>query len=242
MRFPQIVTVEAVGFADAWQQLIAECLDKGKIKLRLYGKPVRTRDIVSLTTIDAPETMPMLHPSFPSKEKHLEEYCKQFERGYDWKKQGFEYTYLDRLTNYNGIDQLRILKERIAAMIKSGGECYVSNRDVAITWQPDLDLFIPEDQPCLQRVQVFVYRFPDDNEYGIGEYHLTWRSRDGFAAWNSNMIAIYQMMKREIFEPNKIKIGRVVDFCNSFHIYMADWEAASNIKPISLNLSRQQYD
>jgi thymidylate synthase len=59
-----------------------------------------------------------------------------------------------------------------------------------------------------------------------------WRSRDLFAAWNSNMVGLLTMMKREVFEPNNYKLVKVVDFCNSLHIYEADWETAASVKPI----------
>ena len=61
------------------------------------------------------------------------------------------------------------------------------------------------------------------------------RSRDLFAAWNSNMVALLKMINKEVFEPNNIEIIRIVDFCNSLHIYEGDWEAASKIKPIAIN-------
>ncbi|MDL5503174.1 MAG: hypothetical protein QSU88_08155, partial [Candidatus Methanoperedens sp.] len=57
----------------------------------------------------------MLHPQFPTKELHVKEYLKQWERDYDWKKQGFEYNYMDRLINYpsrgKDVDQLKAISE-----------------------------------------------------------------------------------------------------------------------------------
>ena len=83
-----------------------------------------------------------------------------------------------------------------------------------------------EDQPCLQRL--WVRAIGDGN----AEMHCMWRSRDLFAAWNSNMVGLLTMIKREVLEPNKLTLVKVVDFCNSLHIYEADWEAASSVKPL----------
>jgi len=178
MRFPELITVNAIGFADAYGQLMHKCMKEGKLKRRFYGVPVDTKDIVSTTSILDPETKPMLHQDFPTKGKHAKVYIEQLKRGYDWCGQGFEYNYGDRYMHYpksrkecgeyydgskdqsDFIDQFDILKNKISGRIAKGGECLVSNRDEAITWVPGRDLFIGEDQPCFQRVQLFVWQHP----------------------------------------------------------------------------------
>ncbi len=294
-KIPPTKHIIANGLPDAYYKLVSTCLKEGAIKKRFYGKPVNTYDIVSLTEINHPELEPMLHPNFPTKKLHLAEYVKQWERNYDWRKQGFEYNYMDRLINYpiiwvsqiqesdcekinnyyhksneesaslqyNSvfsylfIDQLKVIRENIAKRIEKGGECLVSNRDQVITWIPDRDMFVSEDQPCLQRIQFFIYEYPNleyskniintseslknwDIKRGKVEFHVSWRSRDGFAAWNSNMVGLIIMLNKEIFEPNNLELIRVIDFCNSFHIYEGDWESATKVKPaiIPPNLMR----
>lgn len=275
-KYPPTKHIIANGLPDAYYKLVHTCLTEGAIKRRFYGKPVNTYDIISLTEINHPTLEPMLHPSFPTKELHLAEYVKQWERTYDWKKQGFEYNYMNRLIDYPpvdmnmdkkfgsryyrigsqdlvSIDQLKIIRENIAKRIKRGGECLVSNRDQVITWIPDRDIFVSEDQPCMQRIQFFIYEYPtnftlvggnrighEDAKKGKAEFHVEWRSRDLFAAWNSNMIGLITMLNREIFEPNNLDLVKVVDFCNSLHIYESDWEQAKTVKPAILppNLMR----
>lgn len=254
---PPLVCIESNGFPEAWYKIVKECMDRGVLKERAYGKSVMTKDIISLIGINNPLQELMLHPDFPTKELHLQEYIKQIDRGYDWKAQGFEYNYVDRLVNYpitevesrpdgyfkvprkhydKSIDQIKVLRDKIDDRIKKGGKCLVSNRDQAITWVPERDAFVDEDQPCFQRVQIFIYSFPEGDSPGKGEFHLDWRSRDLYAAWNSNMIALTLFFKKEIFDPNNIKIIRVVDFCNSSHVYESDWESAKKIKAPSVNL------
>ena len=265
-KYPPTKHIQATGLPDAYYKLLKTCLTEGAIKRRFYGKPVNTLDIISLTEINHPTLEPMLHPDFPTKELHLKEYEKQWERDYDWIKQGFEYNYMNRIIKYpqvligseyynksrikhsDFIDQLKVIKENIAKRIEKGGECLISNRDQVITWIPSRDMFIQEDQPCMNRLQFFVYEYPStimtsegfENSKGKAEFHVTWRSRDLFSAWNSNIIALIKMLNKEIFEPNNLELIRVIDFCNSLHIYESDWEQAKLVKPAILppNLMR----
>jgi len=220
MKYPPTNLIHAVGLADAWAQAVNFVMKNGMLIKTEYGP--MSRDICSVIEIREPFVEPLLHPQFPTKELHVKEYLKQWERDYDWKKQGFEYNYMDRLINYpsrgKDVDQLKAIRD----LLPQG----VSRRRQAITWIPERDLFVKEDQPCLQRL--WVRAIGDGN----AEMHCMWRSRDLFAAWNSNMVGLLTMIKREVLEPNKLTLVKVVDFCNSLHIYEADWEAASNVKPL----------
>ena len=220
MKYPPTNLIQASGLADAWAQAVNFVMKNGMEIKTEYGP--MSKDICSVIEIREPFAEPMLHPQFPTKELHVKEYLRQWERDYDWKKQGFEYNYMDRLINYpsrgKDVDQLKAIKD----LLPKG----VSRRRQAITWIPERDLFVPEDQPCLQRL--WVRAIGDGN----AEMHCMWRSRDLFAAWNSNMIGLLTMIRREVLEPNNLKLVKVVDFCNSLHIYEADWEAASKVKPL----------
>lgn len=254
-HIPPIVSVQAHGLPDAWYKAIKECNKYGAIDTRSYGKLVRTKVIISTIEIGNPLCQPMLHEDFPTKELHLKEYIRQWERGYDWKKQGFAYNYMARLIGYprtdinsdssgyykvkqlcdNTIDQIKVIRERIADRIAKGEECVVSNRDQIVTWVTERDLLVDEDQPCMQIIQFFIYSYPKMDGGilipGKGEFHVYWRSRDLYAAWNSNMVGLTLMLKKEIFDPNNIRIIRCVDHCTSLHMYEGDWEAAEKVRP-----------
>jgi len=234
-RIPPTILVQSTGLADAWGQLVRLCIRDGLEIETEYGNT--SKDICAVTEIVQPFLEPMLHPQFPTKELHLGVYIKQWERDYDWKKQGFEYNYMDRLIKYPManisetdyyhksdkyyIDQISEIKTNLPKR--------VSRRQQAITWIPDRDLFVKEDQPCLQRLW---FRNLGNNNV---EMHCMWRSRDLFGAWNSNMIGLLTMVKKEILEPNNLKLIKVVDFCNSLHIYKEDWESAAKIERININ-------
>jgi len=229
MKYPPTNLIQASGLADAWAQAVNFVMKNGMEIKTEYG-PL-SKDICSVIEIREPYAEPMLHPQFPTKELHVREYLKQWERGYDWKKQGFEYNYMDRLINYpsrgKDVDQLKAIKD----LLPQG----VSRRRQAITWIPERDLFVKEDQPCLQRL--WVRAIGDGN----AEMHCMWRSRDLYAAWNSNMVGLLTMIKREVLEPNNLKLVKVVDFCNSLHIYEADWESALKVKPLPKSPQMMRY-
>jgi len=229
MKYPPTNLIQAFGLADAWAQAVNYVMRNG-MEIRTEYGPM-SKDICSVIEIREPYAEPMLHPQFPTKELHVKEYLKQWERDYDWKKQGFEYNYMDRLINYpsrdKDVDQLKAIRD----LLPQG----VSRRRQAITWIPERDLFVKEDQPCLQRL--WIRALGDGN----AEMHCMWRSRDLFAAWNSNMVGLLTMIKREVLEPNDLKLVKVVDFCNSMHIYEADWEAASKVKPLPKSPQMMRY-
>ncbi len=216
MRTPPTIHIKARTLAEAWAKAVKKVMREGIVISTEYG-PL-SRDVCSLIEVTHPQEEPMLHPQFPTKQKHLQGYLKQWERDYDWKAQGFEYNYLDRLTH--PLDQLQAIRE----LLPQG----VSRRRQAITWIPRVDLK-SEHPPCLQRIWL---RNLGDSQV---EVHCTWRSRDLYSAWNTNLIGIIRMLEREILKPNNLKLARLVDFCNSLHIYEADWPDAEKVKPIGVN-------
>lgn len=243
MKIPPTELIQAKTLSEAWGKAVNFVNKNGMIIGTQYGN--RSKDACVTIEITHPFNEPMLHPDFPTKDLHLKEYLKQWKRGYDWKK--FEYTYMNRLTSYpctpnyedeylqkyysncqvefleNGlIDQLAKLKYELSKGI-------TSRRMQAITWIPDRDLFIKEDMPCLQRIWIRILN------PGEVELHTEWRSRDLYAAWNSNVIGLLTMIKKELLDPNHLKLVKYVDFCNSLHIYESNWDEASKVRQFAPN-------
>ena len=120
--------------------------------------------------------------------------------------------------NVNGItlDQVRQLRKN---MTHQG----ISRRHQVITWEPEKDMF-SASPPCLQRIWIRVF-----DEDGNCEIHFDWRSRDLFGAWMTNYIGLFDMLYREILKPLELNVVKVVDNCNSLHIYESDWESALKV-------------
>ncbi len=228
---PPNIFIEGYTLADCWAKAVRETMKNGVILPSEYGP--RSRDVCSTIVVKYPYIEPVLHPQFPTKSGHLLEYIKQFERSYDWKKQGFVYTYLDRLTKYPAkgtnlsnpyevieMDQLKYLKEQL--------EKPITRRAQIITWVPEMDMY-NDEPPCLQRI--WMRKLSPTT----AEIHCDWRSRDLFAAWNSNYIAILAMIKKEILIPLNLNLVKLVDFCDSLHIYEGNWEEASKVNLVPVN-------
>lgn len=88
-----------------------------------------------------------------------------------------------------------------------------------VTWIAEKD--IKSESPlCLQIVWM---HYLGNNQI---EVHLHWRSRDLYGAWLYNLVAIINMIQRDIAEPNNCKITKVVDIVDSNHIYAGDFTQA----------------
>ena len=177
-----------------------------------------------------------LHPQFPTKRAHLDKYCEEYTRTYieEYRKKKpedrFSYLYFERLCYYNhpvhfSIDQLKLIMNGLHGQMKRD---ITSNRMQAITWYVHEDSIITSS-PCLQRIQI---RYIPENKVDV---HLTWRSRDLYAAWQSNVICLIDMLNREVVKPNNCQIVRIIDFSDSLHIYKTDMEEAKKVKLVSVS-------
>jgi len=229
--YPPNYFSEEKDFQIAWQNAIRFCMKNGMVLPTEYGP--KSKDICSTIIMTGKAINQIkrrnLHPKFPTSEKHLTEYVKQFMP--EFNASIFEYTYYDRLTNYpiakdsNGvvysINQLENIKEELKN----------SRRLFAITWVPEIDLG-SEEPPCLQSIQLRVLQEPDMDNYilskGQVEVFLTWRSRDLFSAWMANLVAIVYMIYNEILEDN-YEIIKITDFISMAHVYESDWQQAGKI-------------
>lgn len=164
-KSPPNLDIEETSFPNAWARAVRFVMNFGMVLPTEYdnsSKDVCSRITLTGNAIKQIEKME-LHPQFPTKKSHLKEYIIQFTRQYNWKKQGFEYTYMNRLSNYHNIDQLELLKNNIPRV--------GSRRLIAITWRPEQD-WNTEHPPCLQLI--WVRRLKDK----LVEVHLTWRCYD----------------------------------------------------------------
>jgi thymidylate synthase len=229
---PPNIFIEGYTLSDAWAKAVKEVMEKGLILPTEYGP--RSRDVCSTIVIKYPFEQPMLHPQFPTKELHLREYVKQFTREYDWEKQGFSYTYVNRLIEYpiykpkETVEDYDLITTDQLFYIKCELQKPITRRAQAITWVPGLDMGNPEPC-CLQRI--WMRKLTDST----CELHCDWRSRDLFSAWNSNYVGILDMIRREILIPLNLKLVKLVDFVDALHIYSTDWEEAEKVMPAVVN-------
>lgn len=163
-----------------------------------------------------------IHPDYPF--KLVDNYCNELTREYlkNYHKKSdlekFVYLYFERLVE--PIDQLAFMNNNLGKQISSGIR---SNQCQAITWRSEEDT-ISGSPPCLQRIQV-LWSEPDQVDV-----RFSWRSRDLFGAWQSNLIALVSMLNTEVIHPNGCKIRSIIDYSDSLHVYITDLEAARNVR------------
>lgn len=235
-----VYLIEEQNFHNAWAKAIQAVLRRGT-DLVIGGegerKPIKDSCmLISLTgtaikQVEAHE----LHPQYPF--RRIEEYCNEFTRSfldaYSAKPldEQFSYLYFERLARYEApssshpVDQLALLKNALAAQIEAD---ITSNRAQAITWYVPTDIE-RRSPPCLQRIQI---RYIPPRCVDV---HLTWRSRDLFTAWQSNIICIVEMLNREVIKPNKCQIVRIIDYSDSLHLYARDIPDAKSVKLVPVS-------
>lgn len=233
---------EKNSFPNAWARAVAEVMKNGqeitfggkiKDKDQYEKKVAKDMDLgIVLEGNALKEAIAgVLHPKFPTKEMHKDAYMKEWERGYDWQKQGFTYCYEDRAEAYRGplcsIDQWALAREDLVQQIATGIQ---SNRNVIVIGNPSIDRFeIPDSPPCLREIWI------RHEGNGKASVKTLWRSRDLFAAWMTNIPGLLSAVMREVIIPNNCEIVQYVDKNHSLHLYREWWEAAALVKPVPVN-------
>lgn len=125
---------------------------------------------------------------------------------------GFIYTYSERLQNYNDINQLDVIINRLNKNINS-------NRAIAVTYNPIVDMN-RQDIPCLQLIQALVR----NDKLILSVY---FRSNDLYGAFPSNMMFLtYLGMK--IADELGVQFDYIDYHCSSLHVYETDYQQALN--------------
>lgn len=149
--------------------------------------------------------------------------------------ESYSYDYNDRITNWKPYEKrdIKYKKYKIKIegenknlneivfpsinqldnIVKKLKESPISRRVQAITWKPLVDPYNPES-PCLQRLW-----FRIKNNKLICQ--SSWRSRDLWSAWQSNVNAIIRIQEY-VADRLNVKCGEYIDFSNSLHIYGKD--------------------
>ncbi|MFA4870907.1 MAG: hypothetical protein WC623_22100 [Pedobacter sp.] len=235
---------ESKSFGNAWY--------RGLRHIKMFGQPITFGDekeqkyatdvclIVNLTDNVLQEAIDgKFHRQFPTRQKMRDGYIHEWDRGFDWRKQGFTYCYEDRVEAYLGyafseqdgefkeipIDQWKLTKEDLAQQIATQ---ISSNRNVIDIGNPSIDRFeIPESPPCLRNIQIRLEGIENDIPYASARWMF--RSRDFGMAWPTNITGILSAINREVLIPNKAKLIQVIDISTSAHVYRGDYNLFDDV-------------
>ena len=230
--YPPTILIEDTDFGSAWARAVRTVLREGvDLTIGDLAEPKPIRDVCGTISLTGNAIIQIenkeVHPQSPF--KHIDQYCEEFTREYLKKyldkphNERFLYMYVERFAAYGNTDQLHDMQNDVALQISDG---ITSNRDQMVTWQVGTDGG-SDSPPCLQSVLV---RYLGDKNL---EVHWRFRSRDLFSALQSNVIALVDMLNREVVRPNKCKIVKIVDHSDSLHIYKSDLAAARKVELVS---------
>jgi len=230
MTNPPIFLVEGEGIAEVWEKAVELVWRDGVSAYTEYDQ--YSKDATMLMVVSNPFSEPRIHRAgICGSLKDLERYVAEVVDGtedhlvHEGKR---PYEYHERLFEYGlpgevKVDQIEYIVSKLNERKLVGGLEIIgcSRRAQAITWKPWIDGKL-EHPPCLQRIWCRVY-----GEELVME--TSWRSRDAYKAAFWNMYALTELQKRiaeRLSEKagKRFKVGKYVDFTNSFHIYENDFQ------------------
>lgn len=230
-----INAIEETNFSNAWYKALQHVLKHGTPLTFGVDKKeaIDSTQVIELTGRAITQVLNgEIHPM--STFKALASYKKEFTYDYllDYvdkqENEKFDYLYMERLAwvpveEGCAFDQIH----KIKSAIKEQKETQTpSNYCIATTWNKITDGRNNKSSPCLQIIQC---RW---NQGDLVDIHYMWRSRDLYNAWQANIIALTDMINREVVAPNKCKIARINDYSTSLHIYKSDIEQAKRVNMV----------
>lgn len=209
--------ITANNIKEGWQKLVKKIMEEGKLIEDERGsktreilnaivkikKPFKTNFYQIGEEIEAPEGY------FWSGEK-LREYAKQFLTP---DRQGFIYTYGNRLRGHFQVDQV----EEAIRRLKNFNE---TRRATMITWDPRIDT-IKDEVPCMILID---FKIRNNKLYTTG----VWRSHDIYGAWFPNAVGL-AYLARYVAEKTGAQVGPITIHSISAHIYEVNFNEAKKI-------------
>ena len=218
-----VVHIVAENLPRGWEEAVLACWERGAKIATQYDRPgdPPSHDCILVLNVADPFAEPRIHRAIPGGFYDLEVYRQEVVDGIHdrWidRTPGstkWRYTYHERFTNYNGLDQL-------AAVVDALVEAPHTRRAIAITWEPRFDPG-SDDPPCVQYLW-----FRNFNDELVMNLHI--RSNDAYKAAFMNMYALTDL-QRVIAERVSERLGRVIvpgqynHIADSFHIYGSYFE------------------
>ena len=227
-----MIYIKDKNFNSAWARLIHQIIMFGnKRTIGDINEPKNITDETSVielygNAINQIENN-IIHPDYPF--RFINRYLDEFSYEFDHSK--FVYTAMDRMFNRE-TDQLIYLRFNLKDQIETG---ISSNRGNSVLW--DIKKDTTSGSPiCPQRIWI---KHIKDRKV---EVHFTWRSRDAFSAWQADIISMAYMINKYVIKPNNAKIIKIIDYCDSVHIYDSDMNNAKKVKLVNMNPQEIYYE
>ena len=230
---------------EAWENSIIALWANGALLKTQYDKEddPPSKDASMIMIIEDPVSEPFIHLSFPGGIEDLEEYRQEVVEGVknhwirdpnDPEDTRWEYTYNERMIAYK-VPGLENTLNQFEQMAKSLAEAPITRRAQIITWQPWMDNGI-EDPACWQSLWGRIMREPtgariysDESGQAYLNLNMRFRSRDAYKAAFMNDYAFVHLAKKlcgriSELRGEEVKLGRLIDQSDSYHIYGSYFE------------------
>ncbi|MFW6110009.1 MAG: DUF4346 domain-containing protein [Patescibacteria group bacterium] len=190
---------------EVWLLALKNILKFGLSMQRIGGHQVLAVNNLAAVIEKEDPKEPTIYPFFDFDQEGVQHYWENFS---DPQLQGHSYSYGERLKNYCGINQVEIMKEKLARFPAEEGA-------LAVLWNVEEDNFPPDDGgqtpagkqegwnvPCLDLVQAQCFA----NQLYLTAY---FRANDIFGAWPRNVFAL-RRLQGELAESVGKGIGSLV--------------------------------
>jgi len=215
-----LIKIRRPTVGEAWIEVLKNLLKFGVRSEAVYHyfdrKANCYRELLNLAVVieeEDPEH-PKIYKYFSFDRRDLDNYFKEFlqpERGEE------PCTYGERLLNYEGVDQIEKMVEKLRRFPYDKGA-------LAVLWQPKIDNFPirkPWKTPCLTLIQGQCFE---------GKLYLTayFRSNDMFTAWPLDAFAL-RFLQKKLADRIGVGLGSLTTISNMAHLYGYDFAAAEKI-------------
>jgi len=222
-RFPtdlSLIKIRRPTVGEAWVEVLKTLLKFGVKSEAIHHyfdrKVNEYRELLNLAVVIEKEDPgePKIYNFFSFSQRDLDGYFREFlepERGEQ------PCTYGERLLNYEGLNQVEKMVEKLKRFPYDKGA-------LAVLWQPKVDNFPvrqPWRTPCLTLIQGQCF----ENKLYLTAY---FRSNDMFAAWPLDAFAL-RFLQKQIADELGVGLGSLITISNMAHLYGHDFAAAAKI-------------
>ncbi len=239
-RYPSDMSVFKIRrdyIGEAWIDVLQTVMRFGTTVSGMYGGAREVQNLCVVVEKEDPKR-PKIPDYMQFKRNGLTKYVKGF---FDTDLRGQAYTYGERIFSWDGVDQGKMMIEKLTRSPYDRGA-------LAVLWKPHFDNFPPKDTAIKEGGQTKGWKVPclvmilgqciDD------DFNLTaiFRNNDMFGAWPLNAFALRDFQAKIAKKIGK-DLGSLTTISHIAEIYETDWNDSVKVVAKNNNLARTcQYD
>ncbi|MBN1162418.1 hypothetical protein JXA34_01600 [Patescibacteria group bacterium] len=225
-RYPSDLSVFKIRrstISNAWVDALKTINKFGATIPGMYGQ-VREIHNLSIVVEDEDPNKPLIPAFMTFRKTGLAKYIKGF---FEKEKGNEDYAYGERIFNWDGIDQEKIMVEKLNRYKYDRGA-------LAVLWKPHKDNFPPPKTKVKEMGQTKGWTVPclvmilghclDDKFFMTAIF----RNNDIFGAWPLNAFAL-RTLQYKIAKKIKMDLGALTTISHIAEIYEIDWETSAKI-------------